>query len=238
MTEAGGATTGWEGRFLDDFTVGDVVVIGRVISVDGPGNARRVADEETAREFIRERFGAGGPPENGGPGFEPGGEGPGWGGEGRGPGWGPGGDEPDDNWGPGGRQRLRERMRPIFGEITALSADSVTITPEVPEFIQNMLDERGIEPPADLPESITLALAERTRFVLDGEPVEDNPFKVGDQVALMAGPDREGERAVWAMSDYATAEARMEEMQERVGPGGPGGQHGPRGHRRGGQRQK
>lgn len=237
----------------DDFAVGDVVVIGRVMGDDGPGNARRVADEKTAREFIRDRFGPGGPEDDGG--FGPGGGGPGWGGEGGpGGGRGPGNQGPGNGWGPGDqgpgggqrgdRARLRERMRPAFGEITALSEDSVTIKPEVPDFIQEKMDERGIEPP-ELPDEVTMALTDHTRFLQDSEQVDSNPFKVGDHVALMAGAEQDGGPAAWVMCDYATAQKRMEKMRERFGegPGGPndkpGGKRGHgRGPRHGGQGQQ
>jgi hypothetical protein len=212
----------------DAFAPGDIVVVGRAMGDDGPGNARRIADEETAREFLRDRLGPGGPPDDGGfgPGFGPGDEGPGWGGEGGpGGGWGPSGED-SGGWERGDRARLRERMRPAFGEITALSEDSVTIKPEVPDFIQAMLDERGIEPP-DLPDKVTMALTKLTRFMQDSEPVDDNPFQVGDHVALMAGPDQDGGPAAWVMCDYSTAQNRMEKMRERFGPDGPQGPGGP-----------
>ncbi len=126
------------------------------------------------------------------------------------------------------RERARERMRPAFGEITALSDSEVTISTEVPDFVQAMLDERGITPPADMPSSATLRGGERAKFFVEGVETEGNPFQVGDKVALLAGPGGDGQPAVWAMSDYASAQAKCEEMKA-AGGHGPRGDKGKRG---------
>ena len=110
------------------------------------------------------------------------------------------------------RERIREHMRPVFGEITALSGDSVTIAVEIPDFVLAKMKAMGKEAPAGMPDSVTLNITGRTRFFQDNSPVDSNPFAVGDKVAVMAGPGREGEPTAWAMSDYATAEQRMNEQ--------------------------
>jgi hypothetical protein len=120
------------------------------------------------------------------------------------------------------RERAHERMRPAFGEITALSDSEVTISTEIPDFVQAILDERGITPPGDMPASVTLAISERTKFFVDSAEADGNPFSVGDRVALLAGPGGDGQPAVWAMSDYTSAQAKCEEMKAAGG-------HGPRG---------
>jgi len=119
-------------------------------------------------------------------------------------------------------EQMRERMRPTFGEITALSDSEVTISTEIPDFVQAMLDERGITPPADMPSSVTLRVGERAKFFVEGVETEGNPFQVGDKVALIAGLDGEQQKTAWVMSDYASAQTKCEEMKAAGG-------HGPRG---------
>ena len=132
-------------------------------------------------------------------------------------GTGPGGMMGPGGMGPGGQQGQRQ-MRPAFGVITKITDDSVTISPEVPDFIAERLKERGVELPMDLPESVTAAILEPTRFVVDGEVVEQNPFGKGDHVALIIVMGREGKPVAFAITDYATAKKRMEERMQGGGP--------------------
>jgi len=120
-----------------------------------------------------------------------------------------------------GEARGRHHGRPASGEIVSLSGESMTIEPEVPAFITELMAEQGIEPPTDtqfeLPDEITVLIDEETQFFVAGEEVADNPFSVGDQVAVRMGWAEEGEDAVAiAISDYATAEARMAEFHARM----------------------
>jgi len=123
------------------------------------------------------------------------------------------------------RDRGGRQIHPVFGEIISTADGEVTIAVEIPDFIQAELTERGIELPADLPSEVTLRIAARTKFIVQGEEVTENPFAVGDKVAVIAGPGREGEPAAWAMSDYDSAQRRMEERKARQGDrrerGGP-----------------
>lgn len=143
--------------------------------------------------------------------------------------------------------------RPMFGTITAVSADSITIRPERPAFIeakmaerkaqreqrraemQQKMAERGVEGkgdgrgrgpggeggqrgPRELPESLTVSLSGETRFIVNSAPQSTNPFQVGDQVAIRAHGEP-GSFSARAVSDYASAEAKLAElggkMQER-----------------------
>jgi hypothetical protein len=187
------------------FAIGDEIVVR-----GGPGEgdtpvARRVADAESARKFIRERLGRRG-------------QGPGWGNRDGGPGMGQGPGMPGD-MGQGMRGNMGARMKPVFGTITALSADSITINIEIPDFVQAKLDERGIELPTDIPDSVTLSIVERTHYAQSSEEVDTMPYGVGDQVAVLAAAGEFfGGPVACIISDYASAEARMAEMGER-GPG-------------------
>jgi hypothetical protein len=232
-----------------DFKAGDKVVV----KLDKPwkeegASIEAAADPETAREFILEKM------REGREGREKGqGRGAGPGGEGRG----------RHGRGPGG---------PLvaFGTVTALSADSITIKPEVPDFIEQWASARASETGRELPErpelpaELTFKLSTDTKFALDCEKQSVNPFKVGDKVGILperpghggpgrGGPDRGGpgdsegpgwgrpeiggpemggpppppegddgpgfepggEHAARIVSDYASAQARMEEMRER-----------------------
>ncbi len=220
------------------FAIGDEIVVR-----GGPGEgddpvARRVADAETARQFIRERLG------QRGQGWGQDGEGPGRRGDGQGPGWGGGDGGPGMGQGPGMRGGMGQgmrggmgaRIRPVFGTITALSDDSITISIEIPGFVQAKLDERGIELPADIPDSVTLSISERTHYAQSSEEVDAMPFGVGDQVAVLAGAGEFfGGPVACIISDYASAEARMAEIGRRGGPG-IGGRNGERAGRGDGPR--
>ena len=248
---------GGEKGSRDDFAVGDQVVVKIGAAKKGKAPiAQAVADPDSARKFITEKLrerrqGQGGRGEQGwgqGPGGGeqgwgqgPGGE-QGWGqgpGGGQGPGdegWGqgPGGMGPGGPGGPGGQQGQR-RMRPAFGVITKITDDAVTIRPEVPDFIAERLEDRSVDLPKDLPESVTAAILEPTRFVVDGEVVEQNPFGKGDQVAVVIVMGREGKPVALAITDYATAKKRMEERMQGGGPNQDGsgqGKERPRARRR------
>lgn len=183
------------------FAIGDEVVIAGGRGEGETPVARKVADPETARQYIEQKL------------------------RGRGEQM---------------RERIREHVRPAFGEITALSDSEVTISTEIPDFVQAMLDERGITPPGDMPATVTLVIGERTKFFVDSAEADGNPFSVGDKVALLAGPGGDSQPAVWAMSDYASAQAKCEEMKAAGwnGPRSNDGKHrgDQRGEHRHGQR--
>jgi hypothetical protein len=112
--------------------------------------------------------------------------------------------------GPGG-----ERRPPAMGSITAISADSITIKPQIPEEMRKRMEENG-RPLPELPASITWSIDSETRFMQNGEKVDSNPFKTGDIVVVMGPPDDGSAKAI---IDEATARQKME---ERGGQGGPG----------------
>lgn len=118
---------------------------------------------------------------------------------------------PGGQGGPGG-----ERRPPAMGSITAISADSITIKPMIPEEMRKRMEENG-RPLPELPASITWSIDSETRFMKNGEKSDSNPFKLGDIVVVMGPPDDGSARAIL---DEATARQKME---ERGGPGGPGG---------------
>jgi hypothetical protein len=185
-----------------DFAVGDMIVVVPRRTKDGPV-AIHVADAESAKEFIGQRMRE--LQGDGGPGM---GQGPG----GQGLGRGPAGDR--------GRQADRG-PRPAFGVITAIDGDSLTIEPEVPAFVAERMEEHGRDLP-ELPDELTVLIGERTRFMVDGEPVDGLPFAVGDHLAVMGGLG--GQHPAFAIADYATVEQHMEEGS---GPRGPGNGQGP-----------
>jgi hypothetical protein len=100
---------------------------------------------------------------------------------------------------------------PVFGEITALSDGVMMIKVEIPEFIQERMEERGIEIPMDIPDTVELSIADKARFFQDGNPADSMPFSVGDRVAVIAGMGAFGEPQAWMISDYATARQRMQD---------------------------
>lgn len=129
--------------------------------------------------------------------------------EGRGEG-GPGGPG-----GPGG-----ERKRPGFGVITAISADSITIKPEIPGFIKERMAEGGRELP-ELPDSVSGKLSSDTKYFKNSEKASRSDFQVGDKVAILAEGGKGGLTAI-VVSDWASAEARMERALQRGGGEGQG----------------
>jgi hypothetical protein len=164
---------------------------------DGGSVAVAVADPETAREYIMEKI-----KERGGPGGE--------GGPGRG--------------GPGAEGRPGHR--PMFGTITAVSASSITIKPEVPQFIKDKMAEKmgqreggagkgkGEGRNRALPGSITVSLSGDTKYFENSAEKDSNPFAKGDKVAIMAEGEP-GSATAKAVSDYASAQQRMKQMLDR-----------------------
>ena len=108
-----------------------------------------------------------------------------------------------------GQMQGRGMTRPVFGEIIALSDGVMTIRVEIPEFIQERMDDRGIEPPLDMPDTVELSIAEKARFFQEGNPTDAMPFGVGDRVAVIAGMGGFGLPQAWLISDYDTAMQRM-----------------------------
>ncbi len=199
---------------IADFQAGDQVVVTR----DRDGNARSISDLASAQQFMQQRAGQRGNGDGQGRGFGQGGQ--------RGPG-GPGGE--------GGRGgRGGERRPPAMGSITAISADSITIAPMIPEEMKQRMQEHGRELP-ELPASITWSIDSETRYVTIEGRQDSNPFSVGDIVVVMGPPDDGSAKAI------VSEEAAREHMQQRGGEGGPGGRQGGQGGKRkggggGGQR--
>lgn len=200
------------------FAVGDLVAIVIKPNNDGQPTALKVADAQTAKQFIKqqlqERMG------------QPGGDNGGW--QGRGQDGQQGQGKRNQRGGQGNRgQGGGPKGRPAFGEITAIDGDSITIRPQVPEFILAKIAERGVEQEFELPDELKFSLSDKTRFVVNGEPAESNPFSVGDLVAVMGGSGEA--KAAFAVVDYATVKAKMNEGGQ--GPRGGQGKQGKQGKR-------
>jgi hypothetical protein len=116
-----------------------------------------------------------------------------------------------------GRRGADRRPRLIFGTVTSASGSSLTVTPEIPEFLKDALPNKGekldkIE--GKLPASITVSLNEGTKFVVDKEEQSGNPFRNGDKVAIL--PQGEpGNASARIVSDYASAKARIQQRMEK-----------------------
>jgi hypothetical protein len=121
-----------------------------------------------------------------------------------------------------GAVNLGKGRRPACGEITALSAESITIKPELPDFVAAWLQARGLAQPKKLQRSMTLPLNTSTIYLQNGQPVAANPFKVGDKVALVTGRDANHQRFARAVVDYATAKAKLEQAPGANVKGKPG----------------
>ncbi|MCC7479122.1 hypothetical protein IT575_11775 [bacterium] len=132
--------------------------------------------------------------------------------------------------GPGGHRGPRI----AFGEVTAVSADSITIKPELPDFVKQIHEERqkerqerqearggeggkgkGPKEPRELPDSLTFKLSDMTVFVVNEGEKDSNPFKVGDKVGILPAPPPGGPRG------------GREGGHGRKGHGGPESEDGP-----------
>ena len=122
--------------------------------------------------------------------------------------------------GPGGERGMRRP--PAMGSITAISADSITITPMIPQELQQKMQEHGRELP-ELPASLSWSIDSETRFVTVDGKQDTNPFSVGDVVVVLGPPEKGSARAI--VSPEAARE-RIEQAME--GRGGPGGKKGGR----------
>lgn len=210
---------GGEKADASSFAVGDMVVIATKPTDDGQLAAIKVADVESAKQAISQDRQKRGEKEKRG-----------------------GGQGVQQRQGQGMRSQRggqggnHKRQRPAFGEIIAMDEGSITIRPEIPAFIQAKMDERGFDKEIELPAELVFGLGEKTRYVVDGEPSESNPFSIGDKVAVSGG--KGGQKPAFAVADYATVEARMKGMDgkgQRVGKG-QGGKQGRKG--KGGQGRK
>lgn len=133
-----------------------------------------------------------------------------------------GGEGPGRMRGAGGEGPGGMLGRPVFGEITRISGDEMTVKLEIPDFILDKLDEAGRELPEDMPEEITLIVGERTRYLAGGEMNAESPFNVGDSIAAMTRLNINDEPEALVISDLAGAEEFMARMRERRG-----GERGP-----------
>jgi len=134
----------------------------------------------------------------------------------------------------GMHDKMRERHgkghdgHPFFGEITAMDDAGVTIKPEIPDFIKDKFAEHSgrMKARVELPESVTLAWGEGVHFMVAGERVDENPFKVGDKVGMMVqGKVKDGTGIVIGMGDIETVRMHVEGME-----GHSRGMHGCDGH--------
>ena len=206
-----------------DFKVGDVVV---AFGAKGDGDdftARRLADAETAKKFIKERMGnRGGGMGNrgGGMGNRGGGMGQGFGdGTGMGPGRG-------NNAAPG----IGGMGRHAYGEIISLSADSITIRTEIPEKLAERIANCPDCALNNIPEEVTLSFADTVKYAKGGEFVDEMPFTVGDTVVIRAdGVIADGDCQIVGISDPDSIKAWMKKR------GGDRGNRGGRGAGRGNQ---
>ncbi len=222
--------SGGEKADTSSFEVGDMVVVATKPNDEGQLTAIKIADVESAKQAIRQDW------QQRGEKRSDGGRSNNRQGDER------GNYRQDGNHQRGGQGNDRQRQRPAFGEIIAMDADSITIRPEVPAFIQAKMDERGGGKEIELPDELTFNLNGKTRFIVGSEPSETNPFSVGDQVAVMGGGGQMG--TAFAIADYATVEAKMSEMggKGQRGNKGNAGQRGNQGQggkgQKGGKRSK
>jgi hypothetical protein len=125
--------------------------------------------------------------------------------------------------------------RPLFGTITSVDAHSITIKPEHPDFLKDLRPggpegDRGPEggrgagkEPRELPAQLTIDIVGTTKYFRNDSEVQGNPFKAGDKVAIMPAEGSEGrDITARAVTDYATAEARMKQRMKDGGPRGEG----------------
>ncbi len=195
---------------LESFKVGDKIAAFCDTDADGSSlTVRRMADADTARQAV-ERFRAKG---GSGRGLGPGAQG----GPGR-PGLGPldGAGAPGMGLGPGAD--LRDRMPPVFGKITSVTDDEISLKVEIPDFILERMTGMGREIPEDLPDEVTVKYGERTRFRAHGGFADSLPFKVGDLVMAVVVRNEEELGAVM-ICDLATVKERLEEGFGGMGPG-------------------
>jgi hypothetical protein len=140
----------------------------------------------------------------------------------------------------------------MFGTITSVDRHSITIKPELPDFVKAMHEGRGGpgdeggprgkggpeggrggkgqgrggNGPRELPAQLTIDLVGTTKYFQNDSEVAANPFKAGDKVAIMPAEGSEGrEITARAVTDYATAEARMKQRAKEGGKG-QGGKRG------------
>jgi hypothetical protein len=134
-----------------------------------------------------------------------------------------GGEEGGDQGGRGGEGR---GPRPIFGTVSQVNGSSITIKPEIPDFLKDMVpagkgDKRG-KFEGKLPASISVSIDSQTKFIVNKQPQSSNPFKVGDKVVVVPAGEP-GSASARIVSDYASAKARMQERMEKRKEGKAGG---------------
>ena len=111
--------------------------------------------------------------------------------------------------------------RPIFGEILSISEDSITIAPKIPDFVAEKMAERGMDLPTDLPSEATISLTAETKWIVEGKKGDSSSFAVGDLVAIVAKPSKDGQRIALKIGDAASAKQFIKpRMQERSGQQG------------------
>jgi hypothetical protein len=124
---------------------------------------------------------------------------------------------PGGEGGPGGPDGERRGPRLIFGTVSSVSGSSMTVKPEVPDFLKDMLPNKGEKLgkfEGKLPESISVSLDSQTKYVVDKQEQSSNPFKSGDKVAILP-EGQPGSATARIVSDYASAKARMQERKEK-----------------------
>jgi hypothetical protein len=231
---------GAKGGSLSDFAVGDVIGVrleGDVRS--GEGVALAMLDDQSAKKLFEQM----GPDGKGARGEG----GPGKGARGEG---GPRGKGERGEGGPGGKGQ--RGPRPMFGVITSVDSNTITIKPEIPDFIKQQMEQRrgqggegggrgeggpggqgggrgegggpgGHDGPRELPAQITASLDGQTFYFQNNTAVDRNPYQVGDRVAIMPGERSTRENvSAHAVMDYATAQAKLKQHMQERGQGKAG----------------
>jgi hypothetical protein len=139
----------------------------------------------------------------------------------------------------------------MFGTITSVDRNSITIKPERPDFLKDLRPAgpegpqggaredgrgagkgRGGNEQRELPAQVTVDITSATKYFQNDTEVKGNPFKAGDRVAIMPAEDGEGrDITANAITDYMTAEKRIKERMREGGSRGEGKGHKGKGGR-------
>jgi hypothetical protein len=122
--------------------------------------------------------------------------------------------------------------RPLYGTVLAVDKTSITLKPEVPDFIEQQRAQRRAARAAQagaptvsparprherkLPAESTAVLNAATQYWRDGTQVGTNPFKAGDKVAVYPAPGSTRDSITAAsLRDYATVKAQQSKAGQR-----------------------
>jgi hypothetical protein len=141
--------------------------------------------------------------------------------------------------------KLADRLaqRPIYGTVLALDRGSLTLQPEVPQFVLQQREARAAKRQARAeavgsgaattdsvgkdgkakgkrqakqPAPVVVKLAAATQFWQNNTPVQGDPFRVGDKVAVFPAPG--GTRTditAGSVMDYGTAQSQQSKRHKR-----------------------